>query len=605
MVREATRRFGTLVLLLTMLVATAPASALTDTLNKKSVPLVEVNGARYIALDVFQDALSLEGDQTLTGSYRLFGAPGLTRDVVVEFSADSGQILVNDKEATLKATPVLRDGKLHVPYDEFVALFVAEPGAGAQPEQPQPAADGAVLKDLKHSRQGSITTLSFKFEGRPDYRFLFDGDTATLQVVFKQASKTFAPEELEVESEEVSRVTLEPIPDKGVLVASVHLKSEVTYDSAFDEATGMLTLRLKGPGTLEAPPSSAQDARGTDMQSFLSRNVIVLDAGHGGEDKGVAPEGAKPEAKVVLELALRLKPLLEKGGFKVALTRNSEGGLSLNDRLVAINASRPGLVLSLHANSSPNPDVQGSQIYVLKSPPSVDPSDTYAAKKGVSGPSADEIGLAQEAARRMSSAIAKILKRRVELIQEGLLMPASKVFGPAVSVEVAYLTSPRDRALLDKKAFIDKLSYSIYSGIYDHFLGLWKQSGGKGPAIAKLSDVPAALPPAERAAPAPVATKPDAKKSPPPVVVPESANAADDGGDDEALDGPDEDPPPRARTLPKATAVPPPPPKPVAPARRAVVQEEDETEEDARAPQPAQETRAKPAPGDGADEEEE
>jgi N-acetylmuramoyl-L-alanine amidase len=579
-----------------LLVPAASATALSETLNKKSVPLVQIGTARYIALDVFQEALQLEGDQTLTGSYRLFGAPGLTRDVVVEFSSDSPQILVNDKEATLKAAPVMQDGKLHVPYEEFVALFVAEQAA-EKPDDARPVAEGAVLKDLKHARQGSITTLSFKFEGRPDYRFLFDGDTATLQVVFKQASKTFTSEELEVESEEVSRVTLEPIPDKGVLVASVHLRTEVTYDSAFDEVTGVLTLRLKGPGTLEAPPASAHDVRGTDMQSFLSRHVIVLDAGHGGEDKGVAPEGVKHESKVVLELALRLKPLLEKGGFKVALTRNSEGGLSLNDRLVAINAARPGMVLSLHANSSPNPDVQGTQIFVIKPPPSVDPSDPYAPKKGVAGPSVEEINLGAEAARRISTALAKNLKRRVELIQEGLLMPASKVFGPAMTVEVAYLTSPKDRALLDKKAFVDKLSYSIYSGLYDHFLDVWKASGGKGPAVTKLSDVPAALPPAERAAPAPVATKPDAKKSAPPVVVPESANAADDESDEEPLDGPDEDPPPsRTRSLPKATAVPPPPPRPAAPVRRAVVEDEEPVEEDARAPQPSVRAPRKPEP---------
>jgi N-acetylmuramoyl-L-alanine amidase len=561
---------------------------MTDVLNKKTVPLTEIGGARYIALDVFQDALGLEGDQTLTGSYRLFGAPGLTRDVVVEFSADSGQILVNDKESTLKATPVVQDGKLHVPYEEFVGLFLSGSALEKAQEEPPPSS-GAVLNEVSHARQGSITTVKFRWAGRPDYRFLFDGDTATLQVVFRQASKKFGPDEVEVETDEVARVTLEPIPDKAVVVASVHLKTEVTYDSAFDEASGVLTLRLKGPGTLEAPPTAISESAGTDMQSFISRNPIVIDSGHGGEDKGVAPEGAKPEARVVLELALRLKPLLEKGGFKVALTRNSDGGLSLNDRLAAINARKPGMVISLHANAAPNPDVQGTQIYILKPPPTLDPSDPNSSKKGVFGPSADEVNLANQAGRRISAALAKLLKRRVEIIQEGLLIPASRVYAPSMTVEVAYLTSPRDRALLDKKAFVDKFSDSVYSGLYDHFLDLWKSAGGKGLAVAKLSDVPADLPPAERAAPAPVAAKPQVKKAPT-AVVPESADAADvAAADEEPMDGPDEDPPPRkSGTLPKAAAVPPPAAAPAAPAHRAAVEEEEEEA-------PAMETEARSA----------
>ena len=556
--------------------SSGPAWAVSDVLNRKTVPTTEINGAKYIALDVFQDALGLEGDQTLTGSYRLFGSPGLTKDVVVEFSADSPQVLINDKESAIGNAPVMKDGKMQVPYDEFVAMFVTAKEAEKAEAAPQPSS-GSVLTEVIHSHHGSITTLGFKWSARPDYRFLFDGDTATLQVVFKNSSKKLTAEEVAVESEEVSRVTFEPIPEKGVLVASVHLKNEVTYDSTFDEASGTLTLRLKGPGTLEAPPTSVTEVGGTDMQSFLARNMIVLDAGHGGEDKGVAPDANKAEARVALELALRLKPLLEKGGFRVALTRNSDGGLALPDRLVAINAQKPGMVVSLHANASPNPDLQGTQIYVLKAPATLDPLDPFASRKGTWGPSADEVNLAGAAAKRISGVIAKVLKRRVEVIPEGLLMPASKVFAPAMTIEVGYLTSPRDRALFEKKTFTDKLAYSIYAGLYDHFLEQWKAAGGRGPAVAKLQDVPADLPPAERVAPAPVATKPELKKAPS-VVVPESADAADPATDEEPMDGPDEDPPTskRAGTLPKAAALPPPAPRPAAPAKSAAPVEEDD-----------------------------
>jgi N-acetylmuramoyl-L-alanine amidase len=605
-----------------------PALALTEVLNRRTVTVQEIGNVKYIALETFQDALGVEGDQTLTGSYRLFGAPGVTEDVVVEFSADSLQVLVNDKESRLRGAPVLSGGRMLLPYEDFVALFL--PGhASGKPDEPR-AAGPSTLLDVSYTRAGSLTTITFHFTSQPDYRFRFDGDTSTLQVVFRRTDKRFTGEEIDVDSEEVSRVTLEPITHQGLLVASIHLLSDVTYDSSYDEAGHQVVLRLKGPGSGDASAARPRAGAGRDMPSFLANGAVVLDPGHGGDDRGVAPQGGKTEARLTLDLALRIKPLLEKGGFKVVLTRNSEGGLTVPDRLAAINSRAAGLVVSLHMNASADPNAGGTQIYVPKPPTGRDPGDPFAARRGIRGPSPEEVQSARLAARKMMTALSKALKRRVELIEDSQVMPAARVFAPAVTIEVAYLTSARERAQLDRKSFLDKLTYAFYSGIYEHYLERWKASGGSGAPVPKLQDMPSLLPPPEKAAPAPV--KAAVKKDVPPVAAPESANALD-GEDEEPMDGPDgpDGPAPDASrprdVLPRAAAVPPRAPPPAAPRQPGRGDPADEDEEDevdrvirsARPPDPAASAAAPGAreatgargegaaagPGPGPDEEQE
>ncbi|MBI4859204.1 MAG: N-acetylmuramoyl-L-alanine amidase [Candidatus Riflebacteria bacterium] len=556
-----------------------PARAVSENLNKKTVELTVVGGVRYIPVDVFQDALALEGDQTLSGAYRLFGSAGQTADIVVEFSAGSSKVLLNDREAALKHPPIQGANGLLIPYDEFVTLFLPE-SANLKKEEPTQPQSQATLQDITQARLGAVTAIYFKFTTRPDYRFQFDGDTGTLQVVFRNVVKQLAVEEIEVDSDDASKITLEAIPEKSLLVASIHLRQEVTYDSAFDETTGQLALKLKAPGAVETQVADSPERQGSDMQSWCANRTIVLDAGHGGDDQGVVGATGKTEARLALELALRLKPLLEKGGFKVAMTRNSDGGMSLTDRLIAVSGRRPALVLSIHLNSSFDPEQQGAQIYVLKVPANVDPQDVYAGKWGVHGPSPEEIGLAHKAARKLMAVQARALKRRIELVEEELLLPAGRLFCPAVTLEVAYLTSPRENALLERRAFLDQWTYSVYSGLYDYFLERWKADGGSGPAMEKLPDLPDALPAPEKAAPAPA--KMAASKKSTQVDPPELADALDGEDAEEATDGPDGQPA-TTRTrdvIPRAAAVPPPRPRPSAARSAPPADVEEESDEE-------------------------
>jgi N-acetylmuramoyl-L-alanine amidase len=95
-------------------------------------------------------------------------------------------------------------------------------------------------------------------------------------------------------------------------------------------------------------------------------DVIVVDAGHGGEDLGaVGPRGTK-EKDIVLAVARELASLLEKDeAFQVILTRKDDTFIPLQDRAKTANDANADLFISIHANSAPKKSVRGFETFFL------------------------------------------------------------------------------------------------------------------------------------------------------------------------------------------------------------------------------------------------
>ncbi len=102
------------------------------------------------------------------------------------------------------------------------------------------------------------------------------------------------------------------------------------------------------------------------------KTVIYLDSGHGGNDPGALSEflGDKTESDINLILTKKLKAELEKLGYKVILTwdsetlPSSEGGYPLEERVSVSNSDvEADFFISIHCNSFTDPKVSGSRIY--------------------------------------------------------------------------------------------------------------------------------------------------------------------------------------------------------------------------------------------------
>ncbi|MEK6645427.1 MAG: N-acetylmuramoyl-L-alanine amidase [Candidatus Firestonebacteria bacterium] len=93
-------------------------------------------------------------------------------------------------------------------------------------------------------------------------------------------------------------------------------------------------------------------------------NVIVLDAGHGGDDIGVIGINGTKEKDVTLKFALAIKKNFENmPETKLILTRDSDINLNSRDRIVMANMNSGNIFVSLHANASFSKLYSGCEIY--------------------------------------------------------------------------------------------------------------------------------------------------------------------------------------------------------------------------------------------------
>lgn len=94
--------------------------------------------------------------------------------------------------------------------------------------------------------------------------------------------------------------------------------------------------------------------------------TIVIDPGHGGKDPGAIGRAGLEEKDVVLDIAKRLKVLVEERTNKrVLLTREDDTFIPLEERTAFANANNADLFISIHTNSSPRRQLMGIETYLL------------------------------------------------------------------------------------------------------------------------------------------------------------------------------------------------------------------------------------------------
>lgn len=110
-------------------------------------------------------------------------------------------------------------------------------------------------------------------------------------------------------------------------------------------------------------PAVSTPAGGSELP-IASRPLVVIDPGHGGIDSGAEALGGIKEKDIVLAFALRLQELLVAAGrFDVALTREDDSYLKLEERVELARSNKADLFISLHADSFQQPEIRGASVY--------------------------------------------------------------------------------------------------------------------------------------------------------------------------------------------------------------------------------------------------
>ncbi len=196
------------------------------------------------------------------------------------------------------------------------------------------------------------------------------------------------------------------------------------------------------------------------------RPLVVIDAGHGGHDPGaISPQTGTREKDVTLAVARAIRDELLKGGrVRVALTRDDDMFLVLQERAEIARGLKADLFISVHADAAPVPDASGATIYTLSEVASDRKAAQLAARENkadiingvnLSREGADVssilIDLAQRETMTASSRFADLLRREARDLPFKTAYHQMAGFAvlkapdtPAILLEVGYVTNTTD-----------------------------------------------------------------------------------------------------------------------------------------------------------------
>ncbi|MBA3973960.1 MAG: hypothetical protein C0504_07045 [Candidatus Solibacter sp.] len=241
------------------------------------------------------------------------------------------------------------------------------------------------------------------------------------------------------------------------------------------------------PVELAAQPKPA-DVKRTGRTSLtralgLKLNRVVIDPGHGGHDHGTTGPGGLKEKELVLDLAVRLKGLIEQRlGAEVVLTRDSDVFIPLDERTETANRHRADLFLSVHVNSSRFRAVSGPEVFYLNFTDSKDDLEVASRENAGHGKSIfeltellqkialkDKIAESSEFARHVQRALYKLSSPSATTRNRGVKKaPFVVLIGasmPSILAEVGFVTNAREEALMKRSEFRDRIAEALYDGV--------------------------------------------------------------------------------------------------------------------------------------------
>ena len=218
----------------------------------------------------------------------------------------------------------------------------------------------------------------------------------------------------------------------------------------------------------------------------LSVRKVVIDPGHGGAQHGAVSESGMAEKEISLDIALRLRRLLEGASFEVLMTRQTDEAVGLDKRADFANANSADLFVSIHLNWISRQELRALETYVLG--PTDDPAVTKLAvrENRDSVYSLSEYRLLleriymdtrQDESRRLAKAIQAELYgsvRRINpLVEDRGVKTAPFVVlvrteMPAILVEVSCLSNQEEVKLLTNDDYRENIAQALFRGIHSY-----------------------------------------------------------------------------------------------------------------------------------------
>jgi N-acetylmuramoyl-L-alanine amidase len=196
--------------------------------------------------------------------------------------------------------------------------------------------------------------------------------------------------------------------------------------------------RHRSKANNSATPSTVQP------RTPVSFSTVVVDAGHGGHDRGGIPENIIPEKEVALDVARRLQSHLESEGLRVVMTRSDDTFVTLGQRVRIANAEPNAIFISVHFNAALRSEARGVETFFG---------------------SASGAPLARLIQEKLLTITANPESRPLKRAKFWVLRETKC---PAVLTECGFLTNPEDAAFAQQESSREMLAQQIAAAVLEH-----------------------------------------------------------------------------------------------------------------------------------------
>ena len=192
------------------------------------------------------------------------------------------------------------------------------------------------------------------------------------------------------------------------------------------------------------------------------KQVIILDAGHGGIDGGCSSAAGDVEKNINLAILLDLREMLRASGYEVIVTRDTDISIhdkgvegianqkssDMDNRLEIFNSVEGAICLSIHQNQFTDPKYSGAQMFYSET------NDESAV-------------LAQEIQDQFVAFLQPENKREIKLCGKELFL-CYFCENPTVMAECGFLSNPEEAALLVTEEYQKKVAFTLYAALVQH-----------------------------------------------------------------------------------------------------------------------------------------
>ncbi len=363
----------------------------------------------------------------------------ITNDLGINFSLGSQVAVVNSQVVPLTTAPCLVSGRVYLSLRDLKKIYGGK--LIWNPEEKTIDYQSNQVNQVAVETTESGVEVVIKTDFPPDYEVSLLQQPQRLVVDLKETNRSQIDSLLSVNNQVINQIRVSQFQvDPAVVRLVIDLDKFSSYQVVEKEADLVLQIKAE-PGIVT---SSIRKRRPTAADQPPK---IVIDPGHGGEDPGAIGISGIEEKEVNLQIAEQVAELLRQEGYQTLVTRKRDTFIPLERRAQLANQWSADIFISIHANFNYQQRVNGTATYAHWN----STQKNWALAWYVQSETVNRLKLKDNGLKAANFVVLRQTKM------------------PAVLLETAFLSNPREEQLLVDRSFQLKAAKGLVAGIKKYF----------------------------------------------------------------------------------------------------------------------------------------